>query len=38
MFTESCLRRMAAPPLLERQVDHSAVLLQGVASNADALL
>ena len=37
MVAEYGLRRMAAPPLGERQINHAAVFLQGVASNADAL-
>jgi len=37
MVAEYGLRRMAAPPLGERQIDHAAVFLERVASNADAL-
>jgi hypothetical protein len=37
MVAEYCLRRMAAPPLGERQINHAAVFLERVASNADAL-
>ncbi len=37
VFTKNCLRRLAAPALGERQVDHALVFLQSVAANADAL-